>query len=202
MTAPAVAIYSQKMKRTIIFGILSLAMLTTGPFVSAQTKTEIKAQKKAEKARVEAARAEAVRKAVEDRNFVIRTDRVFPTRGKSYALNSAAYLSVREDVVRSQLPYIGRLYSYPLMRDEGLHFFDTPLQDYRVQEGRKGVQVVTFSTETREERYSIRIEIYPNGSATLNIYPKNRQNIMFSGEMDFGGGKNVEVSVGAGTSGR
>ena len=202
MTAPAVETYSHKMKRTIIFGILSLAMLATGPSVSAQTRAEIKAQKQAEKARVEAARAEAVRKAIEDRNFVIRTDRVFPSRGKSYALNSAAYLSVRDDVVRSQLPYIGRLYSYPLMRDEGLHFFDTPLQDYRVQEGRKGISIVTFSTETREERYSIRIEIYPNGSATINIYPKNRQNIMFSGEMDFGGQGAVDVSVEAGVSGR
>ena len=192
-----------KMNRKIIFGILSLAMLAVIPSVSAQSRAELKAQKRAEKARIETARAEAVRKAVEDRNFVIRANRVFPSRGKSDALNSAAYLSVREDVVRSQLPYIGRLYSYPLMRDEGLHFFDTPLLDYRVQEGKKGLLIVTFSTETREERYSIRVEVYPNGSATIAVYPKNRQNITFSGEMDFDGRRSsVGVSVETGVSGR
>lgn len=53
-----------KMNRKIIFGILSLAMLAVIPSVSAQSRAELKAQKRAEKARIETARAEAVRKAV------------------------------------------------------------------------------------------------------------------------------------------
>lgn len=171
------------MKRNLLIGFAALLMTVAATGANAQSKAQSKAEIKA---RAEQQQNEAVAKALENRVYTIRVTRVMPQGMRSYSLNGVGYsMTVNKDKVRSSLPYAGRLYQAPLSYDEGLWFFDTPVENYEMTDGKKDRKIITFDTETRTEKYSIRIEVFPNGAAMLRIFPQNRQNIAFEGELEY-----------------
>ncbi len=122
----------------------------------------------------------ALRKAVENREFVVDVERMLPMSGRSRALTSSYSLQIDGDRVKSYLPYVGRAYSVPYGGGDGLNFEST-ITDYKSSFDNKGKAVIEFQAKTPEDRYSFRLEIFPNGSASVNVTSVNRQGISFQG---------------------
>jgi hypothetical protein len=127
-----------------------------------------------------AAKEALLKQAVEKREFVVKVDRMLPLNGRSQVLTSPYSLEISGDRVKSYLPYFGRAYSVPYGGGEGLSF-ESAITDYTSAVDSKGKTTVEFQARTKEDRHSFRIEIFPGGSASINVTSVNRQAISFRG---------------------
>ncbi|MDR1097183.1 MAG: DUF4251 domain-containing protein [Tannerella sp.] len=156
------------MKNSVIMaGILSICMFGCSS-LKGLTKEE-----KAEKELV-------LHQAIENRAFVVDVERMLPASGRSQALTSPYSLEIRDGRVKSYLPYFGRAYSIPYGGGDGL-IFESTATDYKSSFDGKGKAVVEFQAKTKEDLYSFRLEIFPNGSASVHVTSVNRQGISFQG---------------------
>ena len=48
---------------------------------------------------------------------------------------------------------------------------------------KKGSSEIKFRVKTKEDVYMFRVEVYPNGSVTINVTPVNKQAITFYGDV-------------------
>lgn len=119
---------------------------------------------------------------IESGTYTIDVRQAFPLRGRSVQLSSDYGLTIRGDSIYSYLPYFGRAYSVPYGGGQGLSF-DAPVTDYKVQAGRKGVTIIIFNTRNPEDYYQFRINVSPNGMASVMVTPGQRQSISFSGNL-------------------
>jgi hypothetical protein len=127
-----------------------------------------------------AAKEAALHKAIENREFVVDVNRMLPMSGRSQTLTTPYSLEINNDRVKSYLPYFGRAYSIPYGGGDGLSFEST-ITDYKSSFDSKGKAIIEFQTRTKEDRYSFRLEIFPNGSTSVNVTSVNRQGILFQG---------------------
>lgn len=160
------------MKTLKSFIIIGLALLIGGAQpMFAQSKKEKREQKEKE-----------VMELLSSGNFSIDVDRALPMGGKSVNLTSPYSLELRGDSAISHLPYFGRAYSVPYGGGDGLRF-EEPLQDYTVTQNKKGTTQIKFEVRTREDNYTYNIDVFKNGSSTINVQPVNRQSITFHGNL-------------------
>lgn len=160
-----------KMKKTVyVWGVMLLFFLAS-PSVWAQSKHEKKAQREKE-----------VKEWIDGKHFTIEVDRALPLRGRMVHLTSSYSLELRGDSVLSYLPYFGRAYHVPYGGGNGMRF-EEPITDYAVTYDKKGKTILLFDTKTDEDKYTFFIEIYPNGSTTIQVTPVNRQSISYYGEI-------------------
>ncbi len=122
----------------------------------------------------------ALRKAIENRDFIIEVDRMLPMNGRSRALTSLYSLEIKGEDVKSYLPYFGRAYNIPYGGGDGLTFEST-ITEYQSSLDAKGRTVVEFKTKTNDDQFVFRIHIFPNGSASVDVMSDNRQSISFQG---------------------
>jgi hypothetical protein len=127
-----------------------------------------------------AANEAALRKAIEKREFVVHVNRMLPMDGHTQALTSPHSLEIKDDRVKSHLPYYGRAYSVPYGGGDGLNF-EAEITGYQSSFDAKGKAVVEFETKTKEDRHGFRLEIFPNGSTSVHVTSNNRQAISFHG---------------------
>ncbi|MDR2774522.1 MAG: DUF4251 domain-containing protein [Tannerella sp.] len=126
------------------------------------------------------AKEAALREAIEKRAYVVDVDRMLPMNGNARALTSPYSLEVKGDMVKSYLPFYGRAYSIPYGGGEGLNFEST-VTGYKSSFDDKGRAVVEFETKTKEDQVVFRMEIFPDGSTSINVISNNRQAISFRG---------------------
>lgn len=137
------------------------------------------AQSKSERAAKE---KQAVSEILKSQQYTIEVDRVIPLSGRSRHLTTDYSLEIKGDSVISYLPYFGQAYSVPYGGGKGL-IFEAPLTDYKLSFNRKDKAHIRFKSRTDEDTFTFSIEIFPNGSATINVTPVNRQSISYYGEL-------------------
>lgn len=158
-----------RLKRLV--GVLGIALICTGQSLFAQSKQERKEQREME-----------VKETVESGRFTIDVNRAVPMSGRSVNLTSPYSLELRGDSVISYLPYYGRAYSAPYGGGKGLNFQEQASEMEQTQK-KKGSTELKFRVRTDEDVYAFRVEIFPNGSSTINVTPVNKQGITFYGEI-------------------
>ena len=121
-----------------------------------------------------------LREAIENRTYIIDVDRVIPMSGSSRTLTSRYSLEISEDIVKSYLPYFGRAYSVPYGGGSGL-IFESDIIDYKLSYNDRGKSVIEFKARSENDQIVYNIEIFPNGSTTINVRSNNRQSISFHG---------------------
>jgi len=127
-----------------------------------------------------AAKEVTLREAIEKREFSIDVNRMNPMSGSSRILNSSYSLEINGDKVKSHLPYMGRAYNIPYGGGNGL-VFDSTVTEYKSLFNDKGKCAIEFNTRSENDQLTYHIEIFPNGSASINVRSNNRQNISFHG---------------------
>ncbi len=131
---------------------------------------------------------QAVRKAIEAKNYKINVDRAMPMKGGSKYLTSNYSVEIRNDSIFSYLPYFGVAYNIPYGGGKGL-IFNAPISEYTMEYSKKGKAEVNLRLRNEEDSYTYNITIYPGGESNIQVTPTNRQSISFSGKMDLEKGK-------------
>ena len=126
--------------------------------------------------------AQQAREIIDSNHYKIDVDRMLPMNGNSRTLTSSYSLEIRNDSVISYLPYFGQAYSIPYGGGKGL-IFDEALSEYTAKYHKKGKVEIKFTVRTDEDRYTYRITIFPNASASISVNSNNRQPISYQGEM-------------------
>lgn len=163
------------MKKTL--GIISLFLVIL--FIGCKSKElspeqQIKAQEYVDK--------------IEGRNFIFNANSAQPMSGRSINLNYNYYLKVSKDTVIANLPYYGRSYVAPINpRDISIDFTSTNFlySENKKKDGAYEIKIVPKDITNREnEGISFLLKISPDGYATLNALPTNRQSISFYGTVE------------------
>ena len=129
------------------------------------------------------AKEKAVKEQVESGQYKIGVTTAYPQRGRSVMLTSSYSLEIRNDSVFSWLPFYGRAYSIPYGGGDGLTF-SAPITKYEIAHKKKGKMQVKVETKNAEDTYLFNIDIFPNGSSSINVSMRNREPISFSGEVE------------------
>ena len=147
------------MRLTRLVGFLGIVLFCAGQSLFAQSKQERKEQKE-----------RVVREIVDSGRIKIDVDRAVPMAGRSVNLTSPYSLEIHGDSILSYLPYFGRAYSAPYGGGEGLTFKEVATEKEQTSE-KKGSSEIKFRVKTKEDVYMFLVEVYPNGSVTINVTP-------------------------------
>lgn len=163
------------MKRLSLVLIMGIALCVGGQSLFAGNTDSRKSKKEQKK--------EEVKERLDSGNYTIDVDRALPMSGRSVNLTSLYTLEIKGDSVISYLPYFGRAYSVPYGGGDGLHF-KTAITDYSIVYDKKRTARIQFKARTDEDNFSFNVQVFSNGTASINVTPVNRQSIGFHGELN------------------
>ena len=159
------------MKHLLTMMALTLAMVSCSTLTSAQ------------RAEREAKMEKAVAKALAERCYTVDVNMMYPKSGRAQNVSSDYSLEVRGDSLVSYLPYFGRAYNVPFGGGKGLNFA-APIKSYHSEKGKKGNTRVEIQVDNTEDYFTYSLDIFPNGSTTIDVVARERESITFSGQMD------------------
>ena len=125
-----------------------------------------------------------VTNALNNRDFKIVIDRMYPMRGSSRHVSYVYSVEVRNDTLISYLPYFGRAYNVPYGGGKGLNF-TAPIGSYQEFMKRNGQRHIEIGVTNDEDTYFYTIEVFDNGSSSVDVRARQRERISFSGNLDF-----------------
>lgn len=135
-----------------------------------------------------AARAAELKKkvtnALTERNYKIAVDRMYPPRGSSKSVSYGYSVEVRNDSLISYLPYFGRAYNVPYGGGKGLNFSER-INNYKESLEKNGKRHIEIGLKNEEDTYLYTIEVFDNGSSSIDVQSRQRESISFSGDMIF-----------------
>ncbi len=137
----------------------------------------------AEKAERDAKTAQTVEKALAERHYKVVISMMNPRRGRAVNVSPDFSLEVKGDTLVSYLPYFGRAYNVPYGGGKGLNF-TAPISEYYSAKGRKGATLITMKAVNEEDVYSFRLEIFSNGSTSIDLTARERESISYSGQIE------------------
>ena len=160
------------MNRIVVF---VLSLVASVCIVSCASQEERAAQK-----------AETMKKvtaALNTRKYTIDVRRMTTSKGYSKSV-SGYWLIVRNDSLISALPYLGRAFSAPYGGGVGLNF-SAPISSYNETTKKNGLREINIKVKNDEDSYSYRLQIFDNGSSSIDVQPIQRDPISFTGDMTF-----------------
>ncbi|MGI4020503.1 MAG: DUF4251 domain-containing protein [Janthinobacterium lividum] len=155
-----------------------LAYSTLAVFFLADVQAQnTKAQKKQ-------AKLEAVKKMVDNQNYVFMAQMANPLGWRTIQLNYNYSVVVSKDSIDSYLPYYGRAYVAPINpsdpKETGIQFNSKNFEYANNVSKRNGWDVSIVPHDVKETR-RFTLNISEAGYATLNVISNNRQSISFNG---------------------
>ena len=136
-----------------------------------------------EKSAREAREAQMVVDNLQNANFRIDIDRMYPVRGTSQHVSNYS-VTVKDGVLDSHLPFIGQAWRVPYGGGHALNF-KADIGSYRVVQTRKDGYEVRIYVKTDEDEHLYLLTVFNNGRASLDVQSGNRDRISYSGEMNF-----------------
>lgn len=128
--------------------------------------------------------AKKVNAALDDRHYTIDIRTMSPRRGPMKTVTSDWSLEVKGNTLVSYLPYIGRAFTVPYGGGMGLNF-TAPISEYHEKKGSKNARQITILVSNNEDTYTYIIEVFDNGSSSIDVQARNREGISYSGDMSF-----------------
>jgi hypothetical protein len=141
-----------------------------------------KKSRKEIKAEHAAAQKAKIEKIVDSKNFKFVPQSASPTNGRLIPV-STYYLQVNGDNLVSYLPYYGRAYSPSVNNTSSPLNFKGTIENYEKIEKKKKDQI-KFSVKNDGENLTYTLEIFDNGSASLDVQSVRRQPISFNGNIE------------------
>jgi len=150
--------------------LLLLFFITTAN--AQQTPKQLKAQQK----------AASIKHKIDEQKFTFIAQYAQPLRGGQRYLTSDYDLHINKDSVTAYLPYFGRAYmDVPYnSTDEGIKFTSTKF-DYKIVEKKKDGWTITIVLHDVRRTQKLILEVFTNGSATLQATSNFRDAISFTG---------------------
>ena len=124
-----------------------------------------------------------VTNALNNRDYKIAIDRMYPMRGSSRHVSFGYSVEVRNDTLISYLPYFGRAYNVPYGGGKGLNF-SAPIGSYQEFMKRNGQRHIEIGVANDEDTYFYTIEVFDNGSSSVDVRARQRERISYSGNIE------------------
>ena len=156
---------------SIVFTLLTLVIL--GGCATAE-----------ERAARAAERAAKVKTALTERHYIIGIERMYPMKGSAKSVSPDYSVEVRNDSLFSYLPYIGRAYQIPYGGGKGLNFSER-IGSYQESQKKNGQRHIEIGVKNDEDTYLYTIDVWDNGSSQIDVLPRQRERITYSGDMIF-----------------
>ena len=163
------------MKRVIL---LILVAISAAILLSGCATSEEKAAQMAEL-------SANVTNALNNRDYKIAIDRMYPMRGSSRHVSFGYSVEVRNDTLISYLPYFGRAYNVPYGGGKGLNF-TAPIGSYQEFMKGNGQRHIEIGVSNEEDTYFYTIEVFDNGNSTVDVRARQRERISYSGHIELG----------------
>ena len=124
-----------------------------------------------------------VTNALNNRDYKIAIDRMYPMRGGSRHVSYGYSVEVRNDTLISYLPYFGRAYNVPYGGGKGLNF-TAPIESYQEFMKRNGLRHIEIGVTNEEDTYFYTIEVFDNGNSLVEVRARQRERISYSGNVE------------------
>lgn len=121
-----------------------------------------------------------IKRIVESKNYVFVARMANPQVGSSRQLTPDYDLTITSDTVISYLPYFGRAYVAPIDPSEGGIKFTSTKFDYKPEYDGKQWKITIKPKDASDVR-QLYLDIFDNGTASLQVISTNRQTISFNG---------------------
>ena len=108
---------------------------------------------------------------------------MYPRNGKAKTVSSDYGLEVKGDTLVSYLPYFGRAYNVPYGGGKGLNFTGT-FTEYHSKKLSNGATQVLIKVKNEEDVYEFILEIFDNGSTSIDMNSRERESINYSGNIE------------------
>ena len=134
-----------------------------------------------------AQKAEQVKKvtaALNRRQYKIAIARMYPMNGPSKTVTYGYSVEVKNDSLFSYLPYFGRAYNVPYGGGKGLNF-SAPIGSYQEEVAKNGKRRIEIGLTNEEDTYLYILEVFDNGSSTVSVMSRQREQISYCGDMEF-----------------
>ena len=165
------------MKKWILPLLAAVLTVSACGVLSSETREEKTAR--------EAREARMVVDNLQSGNFSIDITRMYPVRGSSKMVQNYS-VTVKDGVLDSHLPYVGRAWRVPYGGGHALNFKDK-IVNYNVVPTRKDCYEVRIYVKTDEDEHLYLLTVFDNGNSSLTVQSGNREHISYSGMMDFDG---------------
>ena len=163
------------MKKQLIIALsVAVMLVTAGLMTACKTMTAAELAELAKK----------VTKCLDERHYTIDVQMMMPQGGPARNVSGNWSLEVRNDSLFSYLPYVGRAFNIPMGGGKGLNFIGR-ITAYEAYQVKAGLYRVIMGVYNDEEEYRYILEVFDNGSSTLDISSYNRDPISFMGNMTF-----------------
>lgn len=169
-------IKKQKMKNLLLIAILVFSVVAT----NAQEEKKSRKQKKAER---QAQLEEQTKKLLEEEAWQFDASTMLPGKGSSQTLTTPYNVVLKDGKVDSYLPYRGRAYSAEYGGSSSPMVFESPIEDYSVEEGKKGKVIIKFTARNKNDVIVFTFTVTPDGSTSLSVSSTNRQHISYQGDL-------------------
>ncbi len=126
--------------------------------------------------------AAQVKDSVSNRHFTVNVNMAYPQSQRAINLTSLYSVRVAGDSIISYLPYYGRAYNIPYGGGKALNFTGK-IYNYTAVRNKKNMTRIIFNVKTDEDTYKYSLDIFDNGSTTIDVSSTQRQYISFGGEM-------------------
>jgi hypothetical protein len=124
-----------------------------------------------------------VQQKLDAKDYTINVDYMIPMRGSSQALTTPYSLTIKDNTVKSYLPYFGQARSIPYGGGDALNFEDE-VKGYSDSGFKKDSRIIKFKVEREGDILEYSLTVYDNGHADIFVNSQNRDSISFRGEMD------------------
>jgi hypothetical protein len=161
--------------KTRISAFVILITLIIAPGFSQETKGLSKEDQKLEKQK-------QIDRMINTKEFVFVARIANPQGGRSVNLTSNPnFLKFSPDMIESEMPYFGRVYTVGYGSDAGLKFKGKP-EVFTTVKGKKDYDIkVVVKGET--DKYTMHLSVEFNGSAMLSVNCNNRSTISYIGDI-------------------
>ncbi len=127
-------------------------------------------------------RAAAIKTLLEQQQYVVMVGSMRPLSAPTLSVSLGQKMIVRDGTVSCYLPYVGsgQNVGYGASGYKALNF-TSPIEDYKVTYPKENRADVTFKVNNGDDHYRFHIEVFMNGKTTIDVDPRGRDAISYSG---------------------
>ena len=131
---------------------------------------------------VDAQRSATIKNMLESRQFVVMVGSMRPLTAPTISVSQGQKMIIRDGMVTCYLPYVGsgQNVGYGASGYKALNF-SSAIMDYKVEYPKEDRARVTFKVENGDDSYRFHIEVFMNGKTTIDVDPRGRDAISYSG---------------------
>ncbi len=131
---------------------------------------------------VDPQQAAAVKSLLENQQYFVMVGSMRPLSAPTMSVSQGQKMIVRNGTVTCYLPYAGsgQNVGYGASGFKALNF-SAPMLDYKVEYPKPDRARITFKVDNGDDNYRFHVEVFMNGKTTIDVEPRGRDAVSYSG---------------------